>query len=78
MEATLVDSAEAETEFKPGYAPGTFHPCQRCGHRSYYFAEVNGTMLSYCGHHANVYEIGLLAASQGRVWDRRHTILPQP
>lgn len=59
---------------KAPFPEGTFHACEKCGHRSYYFADVNGTILSYCGHHANEYEIGLLAASQGRVWDFRHTI----
>jgi hypothetical protein len=80
METTLVKAAEADTEFKPGYAPGTFHACEAHKEptfRSYYFAEVNGAILGYCKHHADMWEVELLAASQGRVWDRRHTIIPQ-
>lgn len=77
------EKTQVITEFVP--TAGTFSPCdgrfrvgefesQSCGMRSYYFARVNGTWLSYCGHHANDYEVGLMPVSD-KIIDLRHTIL---
>jgi len=78
----MMETLEAVRESidDPEFTSQRFHACQAkdCGVWSYYFAEVNGAVLSYCGHHATKYEVGLLAASQGNVKDFRHAILPTP
>lgn len=62
--------AEAEAD--------TFHACDgyECGMRSYYFVTINGTELSYCGHHATKYEVGLLAKADKPPRDLRYKIAP--
>ncbi len=36
--------------------------CDRCGHRAYVRVELHGLPLSFCGHHYNELEPGLVAA----------------
>lgn len=79
---------EAEVQVKPEFSVKSdqFYACdgsfqvnefQRvsCGARSYYFALVRGVQLSYCGHHANKFEVGLLPIAT-KIIDHRHLILP--
>lgn len=47
--------------------------CDACGARAYLHAIVNGTELSYCGHHAAVY-LAKLGAVASTIVDMRHTI----
>lgn len=81
-----METAE-KTRVKPEFTikKGAFYPCdgafkvgefryESCGMRSYYFALVNGVQLSYCGHHGDKYEVGLLPIAT-KIIDLRHTIL---
>lgn len=61
--------------FRPcdgGFRVGEFR-VEGCRQRAYYFATVNKVVLSYCGHHANEYEVNLMPAAT-RIVDLRHTI----
>jgi len=75
---STVTAAQIVTEATCPVPPGVFRACdgKDCGHRSYYFADINGTIMSYCGHHGTKYEVNLLAASHGKVWDLRYLINP--
>ena len=56
----------------------SFEPCdgeKACRARSYYFATVNGTVISYCSHHATKYEVNLLAVAS-KIVDLRYMVSP--
>lgn len=80
--------AEVEVQATPEFSvkKDHFYPCDgsfqisefervSCGTRSYYFALVNGVQLSFCGHHANKFEVGLMPIA-AKIIDHRHKILP--
>jgi hypothetical protein len=69
----IVDRFPAESEAE------VYHECQtrNCNARSFYFATVNGTELSYCGHHGTEYEVNLLPVAS-KIRDLRYMILPSP
>ena len=51
-----------------------FVPCDRCGMRSFVFAELaNGGEVSYCGHHGGMYWDALIY-SGATIVDLRHMI----
>lgn len=53
-----------------------FHACDSCGLRSWYFVTINGTELSFCGHHATEYEVKLLEKADKPPRDLRYKIAP--
>lgn len=60
--------------FKLNPETGEIPVCATCGAMPYYMATVKGADLYYCVHHANKYEVRLLAASNGNVIDRRYLL----
>jgi len=47
--------------------------CDACGAEAWYFAEVKGTMLAYCGHHGTEYEVKLMPIAT-KIRDLRYLI----
>lgn len=86
LELSMVTTVEETRVVRPTLPDPVFHACdggfrkgefvvEGCRQRSYYFATVNGTVLSFCGHHADEYEVGLMPVAS-KIVDLRHTILP--
>lgn len=47
--------------------------CDGCGAPAWYYIDVSGTTLAFCGHHANEWEVGLLEKG-ANVRDYRHLL----
>ena len=72
---TATATAPKVTETKSPTPAPSHEPCDACGVRSFYYATVNGTVMSYCSHHATKYEVNLLAVAS-KIVDLRYMVSP--
>lgn len=49
--------------------------CDGCSAVAWYYIDVKGTTLAFCGHHATEWEVGLLSVGEN-VKDYRYMITP--